>query len=298
MRKDGKAARGPGLTEGCPVGTRGTAGRASNGTRQQSGTLSGCGAFARSESGGVAALDPRLRSGIPSGWTQQRKRGTNGFRASGNETFNCTTGRFCNARGAAAYDAWSPCSMESQRVRNEIWHTFRVLGITSLRIRGCRCAQPPATVWHPFGMDSATKTWDERIRASEDETFNCTPAWFRDARGAGAYVGLRHRAPWRASECETRSGTPSGCGAFFALRIRGCRCAQPPATVWHPFGMHWRLQSTRDMKRNLALQGEGQRLGRARRRIAESVASTLEGCGIVAGGRRPPVRNCENAFAP
>src|SRR5258707_9388229 len=35
-----------------------------------SGTPSGCGAFVRSESGGVAALNPRLRSGIPAGWTR------------------------------------------------------------------------------------------------------------------------------------------------------------------------------------------------------------------------------------
>src|SRR5262249_14690597 len=49
------------------------------------------------------------------------------------------------------------------------------------------------------------------------------------------------------------SGTHSGCGVFHSP-FRGCRFAQPPATVWHPSGMASSTPSpSREASRNAAI---------------------------------------------
>ncbi len=70
-------------------------------------------------------------------------------------------------------------------------------------------------------------------------------------RGGGLCVAMRSicssrifGGPWQA-RLQLRgwmhSGIPLGM-RFCDRGIRGCRCAQPPATVWHPFGMAFGLR--------------------------------------------------------
>ena len=59
------------------------------------------------------------------------------------------------------------------------------------------------------------KSRQEPIRASENETFNCQPRWFRNSRRAATAAGLRLRAQWRGGS----SSLPVGVGCSSNSKI-------------------------------------------------------------------------------
>ena len=70
------------------------------------------------------------------------------------------------------------------------------------------------------------------------------------SRGLSAAIppdrGANGSAPWKGARLRrgrssrlSASGTPAGVQRILQHRIRGCRCAQPPATFWQPAGLRW-----------------------------------------------------------
>jgi len=130
--------------------------------------------------------------------------------------------------GCAALHLW----LFKFRLLEHIWHPCRDAGDWVPGDRWYRCAQPPATFRHPFGMRG-------KGGVPGDRWYRCAqpPATFRHPFGmrgkggcrvTGGIAALNHRLP---------SGIPSGCGGRGVPGDRWYRCAQPPATFRHPFGM-------------------------------------------------------------
>ncbi len=166
--------------------------------------------------GGIAALNHRLPSGIPSGCVGEDRRG--GRRHSGRFLRGGVRPPLSGVRCVGGGDAG-----------------FRPAASTLRFIPIVRCAD-----WGfaPFGDGGGNGAGLPQVALrctcgysnSASSSTSGIPAGMRGigCRVTGGIAALNHRLP---------SGIPSGCGGRGVPGDRWYRCAQPPATFRHPFGM-------------------------------------------------------------
>src|SRR5579864_2727127 len=108
-----------------------------------------------------------------------------------------STSGYCLATLRVAPDLWG---VGQEVFEVSIWHPCRGAGIVVGRFRRYRCAQPPATVWQPFGLRLICGALDRRYSRFPSGTpiGVLGSLWV----GSGGIAALNLRL---------LSGNPSGC---------------------------------------------------------------------------------------